>query len=121
MDKETRERTTKLATTGVILALGAAALRKKEFLEETRIKTVHYYNASRDLWMELIEHGTMKANKFAARTKVALSELAGLSREEIAEQIELPEDFEIPEEQLAELEEAFPHIPDAQTNPLQKD
>ena len=119
MEAEAKERAKKVVAAGVIILLGAAASRKKDVLEETRVKTIHYWDASRQIWVETIENGTMKASKLVAKTKGTLLDLLNLSAEEIEGEIEILDDVDVSEEELTELEDAFPPSSDNQTNPLQ--
>jgi len=112
MEKEQRERLTKVAITGLAIALGSAAL-KKDIPEATRVKTVRYLEASKEVWVETIENGTMRATKLAAKVKNLLGDIFQ------PDNIEVLEDIELSEEQIVELEEAFPSSDSVQTNTLQ--
>lgn len=98
MEKAQKERLIKVAGAALVIALGSRAL-KHDFPEESRIRTVRYLEASKALWYEIIENGTMKATKLVALIR---------QQEDGTTEIEIPEDQSFSEKQIVELEEPFP-------------
>jgi hypothetical protein len=102
LSKEKQDRLKAVALVGFAAAKGSAAL-KKDIREETRIKTVHFWEASKEVWVELIDDGTLKAIKLVSRIAHGPG---GWRDNPRAETIDGPEEFS--EAQIVELEEAFP-------------
>jgi hypothetical protein len=112
MEKEQKERLAKVAAVGIVIALGSRAL-KKDFPEESRVKSVRFLEASKSLWMEIIDFGTQTTVKFVSTIKSAEDGSPDLAS------VEPMEDQEFSEDQVKLLEKEFPSSLVDENNTLQ--